>query len=484
MPSGGPRDTTPPKIFKTYPENNTTNFSDNKIILYFDEFVELNQPLNNISLSPYTKAKPEASIVGKKVFLEFSEGFKPNTTYSIDFNNAIKDFSEGNNLGSFSLTFSTGAKLDSGKLMIKLGDAKTLQHSDMTKVCLVKNKSDFFGKNFTYVTTANAGKAQFSNLTQEPFYIYAFVDSNMNMTWDKTEAIAFSKDIVKAGQVELDLKLFNQKQAKNSFIVTPKVNNEFDITSSQEIAFPEIKDSNFLLIPHSSKQFKIIAKSSFQAQQVRVKYDGDKYENIELPPMKASKNIEKIVTADDRMSQVFRHDTVKIALNGFLTKLDTSKIKIKQEEKPIRASFELQRNHLIITGLDFGKNYKLSLDSQALWSYSLYNIPFFQDFATFPKEKFYENVAITLDPSIAAKKNAKIFQIIDNQWHPIAKQAKTSFKNQFGDEIKFYILVDENNDGIWTTGDVEKEIQPEKLYLETIKLEPKKTDYILKITNP
>lgn len=484
MPSGGPRDNSPPKVIKTYPENNTTNFVDNKIILYFDEFVELNQPLNNISLSPYTKTKPEASIVGKRVFLDFPEGFKPNTTYSIEFNNAIKDFSEGNNVGSFSLAFSTGAKLDTGKLTVKVSDAKTLQHSDMTKICLVKSKSDFFGKNYKYVSTANVGRAQFSNLTHESFYIYAFVDSNMNMIWDKTEAIAFSKDLVKAGQAELNLKLFYQNQAKNSFIVLPKINNEFDITSSQDIGFPEITDSNFLLIPQSAKQFKIIAKSSIQAQKVRIKYDGDKYENMELPATKSDKYIEKIKTTDDRMSQVFRNDTIRIAFNGFLTKLDTSKIKIKQEEKPIRASFGLQRNHLIITGLDFGKNYKLTLDSQSLWSYGLYNSTIVQDFATYPKEKFYETITITLDPSIATNKNVRIYQVVDNQWAPLVKQAKTSLKNQYGDEIKFYILIDENNDGIWTTGDVEKEIQPEKLYLETIKLEPKKLDYILKIKNP
>ena len=184
------------------------------------------------------------------------------------------------------------------------------------------------------------------------------------------------------------------------------------------------------------------------------------------------------------MSPIFRNDTLRIAFNGFLTKFDSSKILIKLDGKLVRASFGIQRNYLMLTRLDFGKNYQLSIDSQALWSYNLYNTSFVQELATFPKEKFYENITMTLDPSLAANKNLKIFQVKDNQWYPLVKQAKTILKNQYGDEIKFYILIDENNDGMWTTGDIEKEIQPEKLYLETIKLEPKKTDYILKITNP
>ena len=484
IPSGGPRDTDPPKVIKTYPENKTTNFSDNKIILYFNEFVELNQPLSNISVSPYTHIKPKANVVGKKVYVEFPDGLKPNTTYSIEFNNAIKDYSEGNNLGTYSIAFSTGFTLDSGILIVKVQDAKSLSHSDMTKVCLVKKKSDFFGKNYQYLTTANAGKAQFSNLTKEPFQIYAFVDSNMNMSWDKTEAIAFSRDQVKAGQPEINLMLFHQKLLKNNFIVTPKNMNEFDIYLNQDISFPEIIDTNFILIPQSSQHFKIITKSGFQPQKLRLKYDGDKYETLELPATKPSKYLEKIKTTDDRMSPIFRNDTLRIAFNGFLTKFDSSKILIKLDGKLVRASFGIQRNYLMLTRLDFGKNYQLSIDSQALWSYNLYNTSFVQELATFPKEKFYENITMTLDPSLAANKNLKIFQVKDNQWYPLVKQAKTILKNQYGDEIKFYILIDDNNDGMWTTGDIEKEIQPEKLYLETIKLEPKKKDYILKITNP
>jgi hypothetical protein len=67
---------------------------------------------------------------------------------------------------------------------------------------------------------------------------------------------------------------------------------------------------------------------------------------------------------------------------------------------------------------------------------------------------------------------------------PLAKEAKIELKNVYGDEVKFYILIDDNNDGMWTTGNVEKEIQPETIHLETIRIEANKKDYILKISNP
>lgn len=483
MPSGGPKDTTPPEIIKTYPENKSVNFSDNKIVLYFNEFVELNTPQTNVSVSPYSIIKPKTNVIGKKVVLNFEEGLKQNTTYTIDFNNAIKDFNEGNLISNYRLTFSTGPRLDSGKLMVAVNDAKTGLSSDMTKVCLVKNKSDFFGKNYKYVANASNGLSDFSSLTQEPFYVYAFVDSNMNMIWEKTEAIGFLNEPHKAG-TNHKIKLFQQSQKKTNFFITPISTTEYDITSSEDVYFPQLLDSENELIKLSPRHFKLIVKTGISAQSLRIRHGLDKYETLELAANKPSKYIEKLSKIESRSTELVSADTVKIHFNALITKIDTERIKLKSKALNNKSQFSIHKNKLLILGLDLGQEYQLIIDSQAIYSAARYNLPLTQTITTFPKEKYYKELTITLDPNLASNKKAKLFQIIDNEWIPIAKEAKLKLNNVYGDELKFDILIDTNNDGLWTTGDIEKDIQPEQLYRETIKLEPKKTDYLLKITSP
>ena len=103
---------------------------------------------------------------------------------------------------------------------------------------------------------------------------------------------------------------------------------------------------------------------------------------------------------------------------------------------------------------------------------------------TYPAEKLHPKVTVTLDPLLVVNGKAKVYLIKENKWIPIPKEAKLELKNTYGDELKFFIVLDENKDGVWTSGNVEKEIQPEKLHIETITLEAKKKDYILKISNP
>lgn len=484
MPAGGPRDTVPPKIVRSYPPNKSTQFADNKVVLYFDEFVELDQPLKTIFVSPYTSQQIEPSIIGKKLVVEFPEGLKPNTTYSIVFEQAIKDFKEGNFLPTYELNFSTGLHLDSGALLVNTKDAKTKAHSDLTTVCLVKNKSDFYGRNYKYVAKSKSGTARFNNLNNDKYYVFAFIDSNSNMKWEKTEPIGFLSEPIAAGNPLPEIKTFLQEQPKTMFTLTTKTPNEFDLTTSQDIYFPEILDTNAILVYINAKTYKLLTKSSFQKQTLRLRYNVDRYETLELPATKGEKFIEKLNLGADHLSLIYRYDTLGLAFNSYLNKLDTAKVKLKEGEKSVLFNAHIKKNQLLITGIEPGKTYTLSLDSQALTYVTSYNKSQTYSLATYPSEKRYSSVWITLDPGIAANKKAKLFQVVENRWVPLAKEAKIELKNIYGDEVKFYILIDENKDGIWTTGNIEKEIQPETLHLETITLEAKKKDYILKISNP
>jgi hypothetical protein len=484
MPSGGAKDSSPPTVTKTYPEQKSLQFSDNKLVFYFDEFIELNLPQTNVTVSPYSSTMPNARVLGKKAIFTFEEGLKPNTTYSINLTNAVKDNNEGNLLPFYNLTFSTGKFLDTGILSFGLSDAKTNTWSDMAKVCLVKTKSDFFGKNYRYVAPSKDGLAQFSNLANESFYVFTFIDSNMNMIWDKTEAIGFIKEPIKVGHVLSKIKLFQQSQKKTNFFVTPISSSEFNISASEDIYFPDLTDPEHVLINLTPRQLKLIVKTGFQSTPLRLKYNLDKYETIELPASKPSLYLELLANSGERSSKLVRPDTIKIPFNAFIDKIDTNKIKLKLGENQVKPNIQFQKNNLLIIGLEHGKEYKLILDSQALYSKIQYNQALSQTLTTYPQDKFFNELTITLDPDLASNRKAKLYHLIENEWKPIEKQPKLLFKDIYGDEVKIYILLDNNNDGLWTAGDIEREIQPEELFLETIKLETKKKGYLMKITQP
>lgn len=64
-PTGGAKDIEPPKVLNSVPSNFTTNFKDKKIVLSFDEFVQLNDLQNQLLISPLMDPKPEITVAKK-----------------------------------------------------------------------------------------------------------------------------------------------------------------------------------------------------------------------------------------------------------------------------------------------------------------------------------------------------------------------------------------------------------------------------------
>ena len=111
-PDGGWYDETPPKVIGAEPAEGATNVSKKKIYINFDEFIKIDNPTENVVVSPPQLEAPEIKGQGKRIAIELVDSLKPNTTYTIDFSNAISDNAEGNPLGDYAYTFSTGDHID------------------------------------------------------------------------------------------------------------------------------------------------------------------------------------------------------------------------------------------------------------------------------------------------------------------------------------------------------------------------------------
>ena len=116
-PSGGPKDTTPPRVEKEVPENKTINFDRPDIRINFNEFVILKSPEEQIVISPPLEENPEYIVSGRALRINFRSSLKRNTTYTINFGNSITDNHEGNVLENLRYVFATGSNLDTNKII-------------------------------------------------------------------------------------------------------------------------------------------------------------------------------------------------------------------------------------------------------------------------------------------------------------------------------------------------------------------------------
>lgn len=204
-PTGGPKDTIPPVVLQSLPDNQSTNFSEKEIHITFDEYVTLNNPNNNILISPPLDKNPEYKLSGKSLIIKFKGSLKPETTYSINFGEAIKDLHEGNLFKNYSFVFSTGDNIDTLSLEGNLLQADNHKPSADFFVMLYSDANDSIKQDSLpyfvrpdYVTKSNKdGKFRFSGLKENDYLIFALKDENSNLKFDlPNESIAFLDSLV------------------------------------------------------------------------------------------------------------------------------------------------------------------------------------------------------------------------------------------------------------------------------------------------
>lgn len=222
-PSGGTKDVTPPVVLETSPENNSTGFKGKSIHITFDEFVTLNNPSNKVLISPPLDKKPTYRTNGKTLIIRFEEPLKPETTYSINFGDAIKDLHEGNVFSGYTFNFSTGEKIDSLSLKGKVISASTLKPIENIYVALYSDDNDTvtldslpYKLKPNYITTTNKdGGFEFNGLADKEYLLFALKDNNSNLIYDlPNEEIGFYSDLVKPYYV--DYHIVKDTTAKDS----------------------------------------------------------------------------------------------------------------------------------------------------------------------------------------------------------------------------------------------------------------------------
>lgn len=199
-PEGGPRDETPPRYTHSNPSLGQLNVKGNKVTIVFDENIALDDPTNKIVVSPAQKTQPAISSNGHRVTLELRDTLIPNTTYIIDFADAVKDLNEGNVLDGLALDFSTGETIDSMRISGMVFEARTLEPAQGIVVGAYSNLADsaITTLPFERITKTNQlGQFVIRGLKAGVAYrLFAVNDINRDYHWDRSEDVAFYDELI------------------------------------------------------------------------------------------------------------------------------------------------------------------------------------------------------------------------------------------------------------------------------------------------
>ncbi len=194
-PDGGRFDEEPPEVVATLPEFGAVNADKRKIQILFNENVRLDNASEKVVISPPQLNMPEISASGPKIKISLEDTLKPNTTYTIDFSDAILDNNEGNPMGNYTFLFSTGESCDTMEVAGYVLNAEDLEpvkgllvglHSDTTDTVFQKVPFERVAR------TNGSGRFVIRGVKDGKYKVYALKDADGSFTYNqKSEMLAF-----------------------------------------------------------------------------------------------------------------------------------------------------------------------------------------------------------------------------------------------------------------------------------------------------
>ena len=267
-PTGGNKDTSPPVIINMIPSNYSTNFRGKRIIIEFDEYIQLNNVYEQLLISPPIDGRPEISIKGKSVIIDLNEELEGNTTYTFHLGEGIIDNNEGNVLDSNKVVFSTGNVLDSLRISGVVNMAKDGAPVSCA-VLLFRTESDsaFLNDRPAYYTKSkDSGIFDFEYLAAGSYQLFAIEDLDRNYNWSEEEKMAFLEDRIYVSGKDstvYKLRLFNK---------TP---DSLEIKSAQAKPYGQVdivfnKDPGEILFDAMGFEYDTIFRHEYRPDSIRI----------------------------------------------------------------------------------------------------------------------------------------------------------------------------------------------------------------------
>lgn len=492
-PTGGPRDVKPPQVMKSIPQNNSTQFlTGAQIKITFDEYMEITNASEKVMISPPLKSAPTYKVSGKTLIIAFNDTLKPNATYSLFFDNCIRDITENNPIPSLEYNFSTGSAIDSGVVSGTVIDAFTLKPEKQVYVLLYPQDIDTLPmtqKPYYLTKTNDLGVFAFTHIHDGKYKLFALNDKNANLLFDQfTERIGFFPSMVETGKSKnLDIKMFSQADTAQH-ILKKTVPGRGKLM----IAFKkEAPDVNFRLQKGDFKD-RFICEFSHQKDTV---YLYDKYllpdtvtlyisdrqllDTFVVSPSVERKLFRKFGESTTRISLTVsgakeRYSPLMLVLNTPVKNISNQKMKLyKLERDTVEIAYNLVfadsvRKKIIV---DFKKEeqqtYLLKIPDSTFWGYNQLTNDSLKGQFTILTENDYGNLLVHLDN---IKGKLMIVQLVNEQNEVVNEQflngsKDISWANLSPGTYQLRAIMDENRNNKWDSGDYFNKQLPEKIVI-------------------
>ncbi|GHE29471.1 Ig-like domain-containing domain [Sphingobacterium griseoflavum] len=496
-PSGGPKDSLPPKVLNESPNNFSKNFKDKEIVLTFDEYIKLNNQFKEFSISPDLDEQPLFKVRKKNLVIQLPDSLEDNTTYTINFGKGLVDYNEGNELINYNYVFATGPELDSLSISgsVKNGFTKSfdMKKDENIKVLLIPTSQDsIFGKRkaniFTNVDTS--GNFKFNNLRENTYRIYALKEQNNDRIFNgNDEWIGFLQDSIFLNQDITGIKLEITKAYPRDFRTLEK---KIEPTGNILLTFNRPLDEPFMRILHPSEiDAQKIVRYSLDNDSARIFIPQKELDSVKIQLGSRNDIIDTILIRTSRNvkqdreikpilninNKVDRTSHIKLTSFTPLASVDKSKIMV-YEDSVSRRNFQLQQDssNLNLYHIRYNwrakRNYELVIQEGALKSpFDDTNKESKTQF-TFDESDNYGNITFVVNGVDSTMQY--IVQLIDEQKEKIFdsrildQRTNTIVYDKFpGGKYSLRVIYDANANGKWDPADVYAKRQAENIwYLE------------------
>jgi hypothetical protein len=375
-PTGGPKDTAAPKVIEEKSSTNyQTNFTEREVVLEFDEWVVIQNPIQEVVVSPPLSYPFKYEVKGKRTVFSFSEKeeLKPDATYQINFGDAVKDFTAGNVFKNFIFVFSTGDKIDSLSMSGTVVNAYDKKPREGVLVMLYDNVSDTVvstTKPFYFTKTDDKGTFSLQNLRKDTFRIYALKDENVNYIYDlPTEQVGFLDSLIVLDDsitTTIDLEIFDEldkprlinfTQDKKGLIkaIYNRLPENYNVISANGEAVNYTTDKDTVMIWHN--------RLDEDSTTYLIKYDDQQDTIINKKSRKTMKD-EKLSLAKTQKKTVtaYKGDSISIHFNHYLMTSDSMQMTLSDTTRTYpESNYRLDGKSLVIKydSLEIAQKYDL-----------------------------------------------------------------------------------------------------------------------------
>lgn len=488
-PTGGPKDLTPPVVTRTEPENFSTEFKAEKIRLYFDELIKLQDVQNQLVVSPPLKYPPVITPLGgasKYIEVTIKDTLRENTTYTINFGQSIVDNNEGNPNSFLTYVFSTGTYIDSLSLRGAVKDAFNRKVDEFVSVMLYELDTAYTDStvyknvpNYITNTLDSLPLFELKNLKAGKYKLVGLKDINKNNLFNqRQDKIGFLADTITipTDSVYL-LNLFMEKPDYSASVPSYAAKNHLlfgfqgDYRDIKIESLTELPDSvRTTILKDREKDTLDFWITPTDLDSIIFKVSNEKQEVIDTFTVK-SRNLplDSLQLSSSIRGQLNFGDTFSILANTPISQVDSTQIALFVSDSisaPYTIALDTIKNKVDFDfTVDANQDYSFEVMPGAITDFfGIQNDTLNYRFST-GSYADYGNLRLNIGGAV---RYPLIIQLTnergETQRELLAPQPKIfEFNNLEPGQYIVRVIFDDNGNGVWDTGSFLNKIQPEKV---------------------